>query len=69
MNPRPPEKIFSAGILPWLLLGLVLFLNFAIRWHLRGIPLERDEGEYAYAGQLILHGVPPSQAHISPMPA
>src|SRR5260370_25434156 len=23
------------------------------------MPLERDEGEYAYAGQLILHGVPP----------
>jgi hypothetical protein len=26
-----------------------------------GIPLERDEGEYAYAGQLILQGVPPYQ--------
>jgi hypothetical protein len=24
-----------------------------------GIPLERDEGEYAYAGQLILQGIPP----------
>ncbi len=23
------------------------------------LPLERDEGEYAYAGQLILHGIPP----------
>src|SRR5260370_16149473 len=23
------------------------------------MPLERDEGEYAYAGQLMLHGVPP----------
>ena len=23
------------------------------------VPLERDEGEYAYAGQLILQGVPP----------
>src|SRR6266849_6075168 len=23
------------------------------------MPLERDEGEYAYAGQLILQGVPP----------
>ena len=23
------------------------------------VPLERDEGEYAYAGQLILHGFPP----------
>jgi hypothetical protein len=26
---------------------------------LRELPLERDEGEYAYAGQLILQGVPP----------
>jgi len=25
------------------------------------MPLERDEGEYAYAGQLFLHGVPPGQ--------
>lgn len=44
-----------------LLLGLILAFNFVIRWHLRDMPLERDEGEYAYAGQLILHGVPPYQ--------
>jgi 4-amino-4-deoxy-L-arabinose transferase-like glycosyltransferase len=41
------------------LLALVLILNCAIRFHLRNIPLERDEGEYAYAGQLMLEGVPP----------
>jgi len=34
---------------------LVLFS----RWRLRETPLERDEGEYAYAGQLILEGIPP----------
>ncbi len=42
--------------------GLVLFsiLTFAfIRYRLRAVPLERDEGEYAYAGQLILQGIPP----------
>src|ERR1041384_7560405 len=33
----------------------------AIRWRLRDMPLERDEGEYAYAAQLILQGVPPYQ--------
>lgn len=38
---------------------LALVLNCAIRFHLRDIPLERDEGEYAYAGQLMLQGVPP----------
>jgi hypothetical protein len=30
-----------------------------IRLRLTDVPLERDEGEYAYAGQLILDGVPP----------
>ena len=30
-----------------------------IRIHLLDVPLERDDGEYAYAGQLILQGVPP----------
>ena len=42
-----------------LLLLLVLAFNFAIRWRLRDMPLERDEGEYAYAGQLILQGILP----------
>jgi Dolichyl-phosphate-mannose-protein mannosyltransferase len=32
-----------------------------IRFHLRNVPLERDEGEYAYVGQLMLHGIPPYQ--------
>lgn len=44
--------------------ALVLFviLMFAfVRYRLRTVPLERDEGEYAYAGQLLLHGVPPYQ--------
>src|SRR5713101_4149366 len=38
---------------------LVILLIAAIRFRLRDFPLERDEGEYAYAGQLILQGVPP----------
>jgi Dolichyl-phosphate-mannose-protein mannosyltransferase len=38
---------------------LVFTLVVAIRIRLLGIPLERDEGEYAYAGQLILQGIPP----------
>jgi 4-amino-4-deoxy-L-arabinose transferase and related glycosyltransferases of PMT family len=44
----------------WCVLAtVVLALVIAIRIRLLGIPLERDEGEYAYAGQLILQGVPP----------
>ena len=38
---------------------LVILLVAVIRFHLRTMPLERDEGEYAYAGQLILQGIPP----------
>jgi hypothetical protein len=43
----------------WLIVACTILLVFAIRARLRQMPLERDEGEYAYAGQLILHGVPP----------
>jgi len=44
----------------WWALAIIAFtLVVAIRIRLLGIPLERDEGEYAYAGQLILQGVPP----------
>ena len=57
------HKIYESGkplhsglsILAIIVFGLVI----AIRIRLLGIPLERDEGEYAYAGQLILQGVPP----------
>ena len=43
----------------WILATIVFGVVIAIRIRLLGIPLERDEGEYAYAGQLILQGVPP----------
>jgi 4-amino-4-deoxy-L-arabinose transferase-like glycosyltransferase len=61
MNRQNFGNLFSARAWIWLLLGLVLILNFAVRWRLRELPLERDEGEYAYAGQLILQGIPPYQ--------
>jgi hypothetical protein len=43
----------------WGVIMLILFGTVALRVHLLDIPLERDEGEYAYAGQLILHGFLP----------
>jgi hypothetical protein len=44
----------------WLVLTVIVFaVVIGIRVRLLGIPLERDEGEYAYAGQLILQGIPP----------
>src|SRR5262245_41239658 len=47
---------------PWLAVILTVLLALAIRVRLREMPLERDEGEYAYAGQLILQSVPPYTA-------
>ena len=40
------------------LLVVIVFLAI-VRLRIASVPLERDEGEYAYAGQLILQGVPP----------
>ncbi len=45
----------------WLVLLIVLILSVIIRYRFLDVPLERDEGEYAYAGQLILQGIPPYQ--------
>src|SRR5437667_2082607 len=39
----------------------VVVLLAVIRLRVADLPLERDEGEYAYAGQLILQGIPPYQ--------
>ena len=40
------------------LVAVLLFAAF-VRLRVADVPLERDEGEYAYAGQLILQGIPP----------
>lgn len=45
----------------WLAILLVMLAAAWLRWHLLDVPLERDEGEYAYGGQLLLQGVPPYQ--------
>jgi len=41
------------------LLALILLVTTLVRIRLLDVPLERDEGEYAYAGQLMLQGIPP----------
>ena len=38
---------------------LIVILFGLVRWRLAAMPLERDEGEYAYAGQLMLEHIPP----------
>jgi hypothetical protein len=45
--------------LPYLLLALVLAVDVYVRIRLLPAPLERDEGEFAYMGQLLLQGIPP----------
>ena len=53
------EKKTKNSRLAWAVVFVVMLLTAVIRFRLLDAPLERDEGEYAYAGQLILQGVPP----------
>src|ERR1700704_7145656 len=63
LNRMATDKIDTNNkVLPltwWVLAVAVLGLIVTIRIRLLGIPLERDEGEYAYSGQLLLQGIPP----------
>jgi hypothetical protein len=61
-QPAPPpgsSQGFWARLWPWLTVALVLLLTSGIRLRLLNVPLERDEGEYAYLGQLMRQGIPP----------
>jgi Dolichyl-phosphate-mannose-protein mannosyltransferase len=51
------EKALRAGW--WILSAVAIALVFLIRIRFLNLPLERDEGEYAYTGQLMLQGIPP----------
>jgi len=62
MDTHPaPAKSSLARLWPWLLVLLILLFTGFIRFRILDMPLERDEGEYAYVGQLILQGIPPYQ--------
>ncbi len=61
-TPEMPDRPWlRSEALVCLALALVILFFAAVRFRLRQMPLERDEGEYAYAGQLILQGIPPYQ--------
>lgn len=45
----------------WVFFAVALGIVIFVRVRLLALPLERDEGEYAYAGQLLLRGIPPYQ--------
>ncbi|HUM47328.1 MAG TPA: glycosyltransferase family 39 protein, partial [Chitinophagales bacterium] len=51
--------LFTGSIIYWFLLGVVLLFVAAVRFRLLGLSLERDEGEYAFIGQLLLKGYAP----------
>ena len=51
----------APGLVYVALLVAVVVLFSLIRIRLLNMPLERDEGEYAYGGQLLLHGLAPYQ--------
>jgi Dolichyl-phosphate-mannose-protein mannosyltransferase len=62
MNNQPATKSSRSLLVrlwPWLVVLVVLIFVGFIRVRLLEVPLERDEGEYAYVGQLILQGIPP----------
>jgi 4-amino-4-deoxy-L-arabinose transferase-like glycosyltransferase len=60
MDKLEDERIgLAAKAIPWLIVALIILLVIVVRVRLSDVPLERDEDEYAYMGQLILHGVPP----------
>jgi len=53
-QPVKPQRDYSIFLL-WVVIGIVSI----IRYRLISIPFERDEGEYGYIGNLLLHGVAP----------
>src|SRR6266478_498453 len=59
MTMRLPPTPVPRHYVAWLLVGFVILFAVGVRVRLRATPLERDEGEYAYAGQLMLQGIPP----------
>lgn len=57
-NP-PVEKPLLSRRWCIVLLGAMILFFSCLRFRLRDMPLERDEGEYAYQGQLMLQGIAP----------
>src|SRR5262249_8603408 len=54
-----PPKRSAFDLWAWLGVFLVVILVALFRYRVLDLPLERDEGEYASAGQLILQGFAP----------
>ena len=66
-----PDRRSGTTTRKWATVALVAILaaTVLLRVRLLDVPLERDEGEYAYTGQLILQGAPPyEQAYTMKLP-
>jgi dolichyl-phosphate-mannose-protein mannosyltransferase len=65
-QPRPRDdkqraKKLAGPFRRWPVVAVAIVIIFfsLVRFRLRNMPLERDEGEYAYVGQLMLQGIAP----------
>ena len=60
-KPKPTEAAETTfpGRWAWILVAAGIVFCAAIRIRLLNMPIERDEGEFAYMGQLMLQGIPP----------
>ncbi len=54
-----PSGMPTEQVLVYVFLSFALLFSIFIRFRLAALPLERDEGEYAFFGQNILNGIPP----------
>jgi hypothetical protein len=54
------SRLFQRHWTFWFMVAIFAVMAM-VRLRLLNFPLERDEGEYAYAGQLMLQGIPPYQ--------
>ena len=61
MKPNDEKLDQVLRIAWWTLLAIAIGICIFIRIRLLEFPLERDEGEYAYSGQLMLQGIAPYQ--------
>src|SRR5437588_5152214 len=59
VNLKQDRSANSLRVAMWLLSGATVAAVLFARIHLLELPLERDEGEYAYTGHLLLSGIPP----------
>ncbi|MFH1371867.1 MAG: glycosyltransferase family 39 protein [Planctomycetota bacterium] len=59
------QKTSGGGRWCWLAMLLIIICAAVIRGRLASMPLERDEGEYAYIGQEMLRGVWPYESAYS----